>query len=344
MVTDALTYNFIKKGANKMKYRTLGKTNYHVSEISLGTWQLGSKWGDPFDEQDAMQTLEEAYQAGVNFFDTADIYQDGHSERAIGKFLAAHPDRHIYVSTKCGRVLEPHAVSNYSKENIENFVDHSLKNLGTDSLDLILLHCPPTDVYYKKEVFDTLDMLKSEGKIKHYGVSVERIEEAIKALDYDISAVEIIFNIFRQKPADLFFKLAKEHNVGTIIRVPLASGLLTGKYTLTTQFGKNDHRNFNRNGQAFDKGETFAGVDYATGVKAANELKAQLGTTNLAQTALRWILMFAEVSTIIPGASNAKQIASNTRAAALPALTKDQMAVATNIYQQYFEPVVKYRW
>ncbi|BAP86768.1 aldo/keto reductase [Paucilactobacillus hokkaidonensis JCM 18461] len=327
-----------------MNYRTLGKTNYKVSEVSLGTWQLGSKWGDPFDETDAMQTLEEAYQAGVNFFDTADGYQNGNSEKAIGKFLAAHPERQIYVSTKCGRGIEPHSISNYSKANIEQFVDHSLKNLQTDSLDLILLHCPPTDVYYKKEVFDTLDALKAAGKIKHYGVSVERIEEAIKALDYDVSAVEIIFNIFRQKPADLFFKLAKQHNVGTIIRVPLASGLLTGKYTLETKFGKNDHRNFNRDGKAFDKGETFAGVDYATGVKAANELKKQLGTDNLAQTALRWILMFDEVSTIIPGASNANQIASNTGAADLPALTPEQMKIAQNIYQKYFEPVVKYRW
>lgn len=327
-----------------MKYRTLGKTNYQVSEVSLGTWQLGSKWGDPFDEQDAMQTLENAYQAGVNFFDTADIYQDGNSEKTIGKFLAAHPDRHIYVSTKCGRGLEPHDISNYSKENLENFVNHSLKNLETDSLDLILLHCPPTDVYYKKEVFDALDALKAEGKIKHYGVSVERIEDAIKALDYDISAVEIIFNIFRQKPADLFFKLAQQHNVGTIIRVPLASGLLTGKYTLATKFGKNDHRNFNRHGEAFDKGETFAGVDYETGVKAANELKTKLGTDNLAQTALRWILMFNEVSTIIPGASNAKQIASNTGAAELPAFNNEQMGICKDIYQQYFEPVVKYEW
>ncbi|KIS03422.1 aldo/keto reductase [Paucilactobacillus wasatchensis] len=327
-----------------MKYRTLGKTNYQVSEISLGTWQLGSKWGEPFDETDAMQTLEEAYQAGVNFFDTADIYQDGHSEKAIGQFLAAHPDRQIYVSTKCGRGIEPNAISNYSRENLEQFVEQSLQNLGTDSLDLILLHCPPTDVYYRKEVFAALDDLKAAGKIKHYGVSVERIEEAIKALDYDISAVEIIFNIFRQKPADLFFKLAQQQNVGTIIRVPLASGLLTGKYTLATQFGQNDHRNFNRHGQAFDQGETFAGVDYATGVKAANELKDQLGTNNLAQTALRWILMFNAVSTIIPGASNASQIAANTGADNLPALTAAQMDLAKNVYQKYFEPVVKYRW
>lgn len=199
-------------------------------------------------------------------------------------------------------------------------------------------------MYYRKEVFAALDDLKAAGKIKHYGVSVERIEEAIKALDYDISAVEIIFNIFRQKPADLFFKLAQQQNVGTIIRVPLASGLLTGKYTLATQFGQNDHRNFNRHGQAFDQGETFAGVDYATGVKAANELKDQLGTDNLAQTALRWILMFNAVSTIIPGASNASQIAANTGADNLPALTAAQMDLAKNVYQKYFEPVVKYRW
>ncbi|KRM12656.1 aldo/keto reductase [Paucilactobacillus suebicus] len=327
-----------------MEYRTLGKTGFKISEVSLGTWQLGSKWGDPFDEDDAQQTLEAAYQAGVNFFDTADIYQDGNSEKAIGRFLKEHPDRQIYVSTKCGRGLEPHTIENYTKENLINFVNSSLKNLGTDSLDLILLHCPPMQAYYHKEIFDTLDELKAQGKIKNYGVSVERIEEAIKALDYDISAVEIIFNIFRQKPADLFFKLAKEHNVGTIIRVPLASGLLTGKYTLDTKFGKNDHRNFNRHGEAFDKGETFAGVDYETGVKAANELKEKLGSDNLAQTALRWILMFDEVSTIIPGASNANQIASNTGAADLPALNNEQMGICKDIYQKYFEPVVKYEW
>lgn len=327
-----------------MEYRTLGKTGYKISEVSLGTWQLGSKWGDPFSNQDAQETLEAAYQAGVNFFDTADIYQDGESEKAIGEFLAAHPERDIIVSTKMGRALDPHTIDSYSKENLEAFVAKSLKNLKTDSLDLILLHCPPTDAYYQKEIFDTLDEMKADGRIKHYGVSVERIEEAIKALDYDISAVEIIFNILRQKPADLFFKLAQAQNVGTIIRVPLASGLLTGKYTLETTFGKNDHRNFNRNGEAFDKGETFAGVAYATGVRAATELKDQLGTDNLAQTALRWILMFDAVSTIIPGASNAAQIASNTGAADLQPLTHEQMLICQNIYEEFFEPTVKYLW
>ncbi|CUS27075.1 oxidoreductase [Paucilactobacillus oligofermentans DSM 15707 = LMG 22743] len=327
-----------------MEYRILGKTGYKISEISLGTWQLGSKWGDPFNQQAAQDTLEAAYQAGVNFFDTADIYQDGESEKAIGEFLAAHPERKITVSTKMGRALDPHTIDSYTKENLEAFVDKSLKNLKTDSLDLILLHCPPTDAYYHKEIFDTLDAMKADGRIKHYGVSVERIEEAIKAMDYDISAVEIIFNIFRQKPADLFFKLAKAHNVGVIVRVPLASGLLTGKYTLGTKFGKNDHRNFNRHGEAFDKGETFAGVDYETGVKAATELTQRLGTDQLAQTALRWILMFDAVSTIIPGASNANQINANTEAAELPALTPDQMVICQDVYQKYFEATVKYLW
>ncbi|KRL54537.1 MULTISPECIES: aldo/keto reductase [Furfurilactobacillus] len=326
-----------------MQYRTLGKTGFKVSEVSLGTWQLGGKWGDPFSEKDALDTLEAAYDAGVNFFDTADIYQDGASEKAIGKFLKGKEDK-VHVSTKIGRKLDPHVAEGYTKENIDKFVDECLTNMGVDSLDNVLLHCPPTAVYYNPEVWFELDNLKKAGKIQNYGVSVEKVEEAIKALSYNISTVEIIFNMFRLRPADLFFKLAKEQNVGILARVPLASGLLSGKYTADTKFGKNDHRSYNRDGSAFDKGETFSGVDYMTGVKAADELKERLGSDNLAQTALRWILMFDAVSTVIPGASNPQQIDRNVSAADAPALTHDQMLIVNDVYNKYIKNPVEYLW
>lgn len=326
-----------------MKYRVLGKTGFNISEVSLGTWQLGSKWGDEFNEEVALETLEAAYEQGINCFDTADIYQGGLSEKAIGKFIKSKEDR-VYIITKCGRKLNPHITEGYNKENITEFVNESIKNMDVDSLDLVLLHCPPTDVYYKKEVFDALDELKAEGKIKHYGVSVERIEEAIKAMDYDISAVEIIFNMFRIKPSELFFELAKKNNIGVIVRVPLASGLLTGKYTENTTFGANDHRSYNRNGEFFDKGETFAGVNYLTGVKAAQELKERLGTESLALSALRYILMYDEVSTVIPGASNPKQIQDNAKACELPAFTESEMNIVKEVYDRDIKPTVHYLW
>lgn len=326
-----------------MHYRILGKTGYKVSEISLGTWQLGSKWGEAFDENVAIETLEAAYREGINFLDTADVYQGGLSEKAIGKFLKTKKDK-IFVVTKCGRRLDPHNAAGYNLENLTKFVDASLKNLDVDSLDLILLHCPPTDTYYKRETFDALDSLKKEGKIKHYGVSVERVEEAIKAMDYDISAVEIIFNMFRLRPAELFFGLAQKHGVGIIVRVPLASGLLSGKYDRRTTFGAKDHRTFNRNGEAFDKGETFSGVDYETGLAAAEELKKKLNTDSLALSALRYILMYDEVSTVIPGASNAAQIAENAKACLLPAFTEEQMAVVKKVYDRSIRPLVHHSW
>lgn len=325
-----------------MEFRTLGKTGFKISEVSLGTWQLGSKWGDPFDEKDAMDTLEAAYQSGVNYFDTADIYQDGLSEHAVGQFRKRHPE--VHYSTKMGRKIEPHTVANYSKENLTAFVDSSLKNMDVDSLDLVLLHCPPTSVYYDPSVFATLDEMKKAGKIQNYGVSVERVEEAMKALQFDISAVEIIFNMFRLRPAEQFFAEAKAANVGILARVPLASGLLSGKYTNKTQFGKEDHRSFNRNGEAFDKGETFSGVDYATGVKAADELKQRLGTDNLAAMALRYILMYDEVSAVIPGASKPSQITANAETAALPAFTTEQMQVVQDVYNKYIKNPVEYLW
>lgn len=325
-----------------MEFRKLGKTGFNISEVSLGTWQLGSKWGEPFDEQDAIETLEAAYQSGVNYFDTADIYQDGLSEHAVGQFLKFHPE--VHYSTKIGRRIEPHTVANYTPDNLIAFVESSLNNMDVDSLDLVLLHCPPTAVYYDPTVFATLDELKAEGKIKNYGVSVERVEEAIKALQFDISAVEIIFNMFRLRPAENFFRLAQEHNVGILARVPLASGLLSGKYTAQTQFGKEDHRNFNRNGESFDKGETFSGVDYLTGIKAADELKQRLGTNDLAGMALRYILMYDAVSAVIPGASKPEQITQNAAAAKLPAFTAEQMQIVTDVYNKYIKNPVEYLW
>lgn len=325
-----------------MKFRKFGKTGYSISEVSLGTWQLGGKWGTPFDPKDARETLAEAYNHGVNFFDTADGYQGGKSEQAVGEFVKAHPD--VHFTTKIGRKEEPLSVAHFNPDHLTRYVNESLKNMGVEALDCVLLHCPPMSVYYMPETFFTLDQLKKAGKIKHYGVSVERVEEAIKAMSYDISAVEIIFNMFRLRPANLFFDLAKKHNIGVLARVPLASGLLTGKYTANTKFAPEDHRTTNRNGQLFDKGETFSGVDYLTGIKAANELKERLGTDNLAATALRFILMYDAVSAVIPGASNPTQIDRNTTAAELPALTDDQMAIVRDVYNKYIKNPVEYLW
>lgn len=326
-----------------MKYRTLGKTGFAISEISLGTWQLGGKWGESFDEATAMRTLEAAYDNGVNFFDTADIYQNGMSERAIGKFVKSK-DKRIYVTTKCGRKLNPHNAEGYNARNIRNFVEESLRNMDMECLDLVLLHCPPTEVYNKDEVFDELEKLKANGLIANYGVSVEKIEEAKMAMDYDISAIEIIFNMFRLRPATELFPLAQERNVGIIVRVPLASGLLSGKYTLNSVFGKNDHRAYNRNGEFFDKGETFSGVDYAKGIHAAERLMSELPTQNLAQSALRYILMHPAISTVIPGASSPEQIIANIGASALPPFTPEAMNKVQQIYDEEIRQLVHHLW
>ncbi|QMU08848.1 aldo/keto reductase [Levilactobacillus suantsaii] len=325
-----------------MHYRKFGDTGFDISEVSLGTWQLGGKWGAPFDEQDALDTLAEAYDQGVNFFDTADGYQGSLSEKAVGKFLQTHPD--VHFTTKLGRKEEPLTAERFDPQHVDQYVDASRQNMGVDALDMVLLHCPPTEVYYSPETFFELDRLKQAGKIRHYGVSVEKVEQGIKALDYNVSAVEIIFNMFRLRPADLFFDLAKKQHVGILARVPLASGLLTGKFTADTKFAADDHRANNRNGEHFDKGETFSGVDYLTGVKAAAELQKRLGTDNLAATALRYILMNDAVSAVIPGASNPTQIERNTSAADLPALTPDQMAIVRDVYDQYVKNPVHYLW
>ncbi len=328
-----------------MKYRILGKTGCKVSEVSSGTWQLGARWGDKFNEDEARATLHAAIEKGINFIDTADVYSEGLSERAIGRFLREVRGAGIFVATKCGRKLKPHVADAYNERNIRGFVEASLKNMGVDVIDLIQLHCPPTDVYYRPEVFETLDKLRKEGKIRFYGVSVEKVEEGLKALEYqDLATVQIIFNIFRQRPSESFFREAKKRDVGIIVRVPLASGLLTGKFSKNTLFGKGDHRLFNREGKFFDKGETFSGVRYDAGLEAVEELKRIFGTESIALPALRWVLMFSEVSCVIPGASSSKQAEENAKASDLPKLTGKQMRRIKKLYEDKIKPDVHQRW
>jgi aryl-alcohol dehydrogenase-like predicted oxidoreductase len=328
-----------------MKYRVLGKTGYKVSEISIGTWQLGGKWGESLNDEIAQKTLSTAVENGINFFDTADIYKEGMSEQFCGKFSKTIKEK-IYIATKCGRRLNPHNTEGYNENNIRKFVNDSLNNMKIKTIDLLQLHCPPTEVYYNPGVFDILDSLRDEGKIRNYGVSVEKVEEALKAIEFpNISTVQIIFNIFRQRPSELFFKEAKKKNVGIIARVPLASGLLSGKFSMSTVFKEGDHRNFNREGQVFDKGETFSGVVYETGLKAVEEMKNIFGNpNNLAPYALRWILMFDAVSCVIPGASSFKHVISNASTSELPALTKSQMNEIQEVYEKKIKPSVHQRW
>lgn len=328
-----------------MQYRNLGRTGWKVSDISFGAWAIGSSWGH-VSEEDAMAALHTAIDEGVNFIDTADVYGDGRSERLIAQLLKDRSEE-IVVATKAGRRLDPHTADGYAdKSKMTAFIERSLKNLDVDALDLVQLHCPPTDVYYLPEVFDFLDDLVKQGKIKHYGVSVEKVEEALKAIDYpNVQTVQIIFNMFRQRPAELFFQEAKRRNVGILARVPLASGLLTGKMTRNTSFSQDDHRNFNRHGESFDKGETFSGVDYETGLQAVDEIRALVpeGVT-MAQYALRWILMFDAVSCAIPGAKNPQQVRDNAAASDLPALSKEQMDKIADIYDRYIRSPVHYLW
>ncbi len=325
-----------------MEYRRLGKTGYMVSEVSLGTWQLGTKWGDPFNWNEAERILESAYEAGANFIDTADVYNDGLSEAAIGKFLKTKKDR-IYVATKAGRRLSPHTAEGYNEKNIRGFVEDSLRNMDIETIDLLQLHCPPTDVYYRPGVFEALGKLKREGKIRNFGVSVERVEEAIKALTFEgVASVQIIFNMMRLRPAEVFFPLAKQNDVGVIVRVPLASGLLTGKFSASTKFGEGDHRNFNRDGKAFDKGETFSGVDYDTGLAAVEELKKSF--PDLPAAALKFVLMYDAVSCVIPGASRTEQAVSNSMASGMPPLSDVQMEKVNEVYDKYIKDPVHYIW
>jgi len=329
-----------------MQHRTLGKTGFSISEISLGTWQVGGKWGEPFSHDNADRILNEAVDKGINFIDTADVYGDGESEKAVGRLVRSRAGERIYVATKCGRRLQPHTTEAYQPAALRGFVEDSLRNMGLDTLDLIQLHCPPTEVYYRPEIFELFDRLKEEGKVQNLGVSVEKVEEGLKALEYpNVTTIQLIFNMFRQRPAELLFKEAQRRDVGLIVRVPLASGLLTGKFSSQTQFAPDDHRNFNRDGAAFDKGETFSGVDYETGLAAVEELKKIFpGQPNLAPLALRWVLMFPEVSCVIPGASRPEQLASNLQADALPPLSAEQLQAVRAIYDQRIRPLVHQLW
>jgi aryl-alcohol dehydrogenase-like predicted oxidoreductase len=331
-----------------MNYRRLGKTGIKVSEISLGTWQVGGRWGDPFDAVGAERIIEAALDAGVNFIDTADVYSDRLSEATVGRVVNRHRARggHIHVATKCGRFISPHVDAGYTVAALRSYVEASLSNSGLEALDLIQLHCPPQATYSRPEIFALFEDLKREGKILNLGVSVETIDQALRAIQYpNVTTIQIIFNMFRMRPAEVFFGEAVKRDVGIIVRVPLASGLLSGRYSQSTQFGKDDHRSFNREGAAFDKGETFSGVDYDTGLKAVEELKALFPPhADLGALALRWVLMFPEVSTVIPGASRIGQVQPNIDAASLPALTQAEMDGAKAVYDRAIKPLVHHLW
>ena len=327
-----------------MKYREFGRTGWKVSEISFGSWAIGGAWGD-VDDDESIAALHRSLDLGVNFFDTADVYGDGRSERLLARLRKERSEK-FYIATKAGRRLEPHTAAGYNRQNLTAFVERSLKNLQTDALDLLQLHCPPTEVYYMPEVFGFLDDLVKAGKLHYYGVSVEKVEEALKAIDYPgVQSVQIIFNIFRQRPAELFFSESQKRGVGILARVPLASGLLTGKLKHDSQFAADDHRSFNRHGESFDRGETFSGLDYETGLQAVEALLPLVpaGQT-LTQMALRWILMFPAVTCAIPGAKRPQQAQENIEAANLPPLSDVKMEAINEIYNQTVRPLVHYYW
>jgi len=327
-----------------MNYRELGRTGWKVSEVSFGAWAIGSMWG-AVDDAESLAALHRAVDLGVNFIDTADVYGMGRSERLVARLRQERKET-IYVATKAGRRLSLHNAEGYNKQNLASFIEDSLRNLSTDCLDLVQLHCPPTAVYYRPEVFGAMDDLVKAGKIRHYGVSVETAEEALKAIEFPgVESVQIIFNLFRLRPAELFFSEARRRKVGILARVPLASGLLTGRMSRATTFGKDDHRNFNRHGEMFDMGETFSGVDFETGLEAVEELRALVppGAT-MTQLALRWILMFDAVSCAIPGAKRPAQVDENFRAGELPPLTDAQMAKVREVYDRLIRPQVHQRW
>lgn len=328
-----------------MREHKFGRTEFTVSDIGFGAWQIGGSWGE-VSEADGRAALNAALDAGMTFIDTADVYGDGRSEKIIAEVLKVRGGTRPMVASKAGRRLNPHVADGYTKANIEAFIDRSLKNLEIDSLDLVQLHCPPTDVYYRQEMFEGLEEIRKAGKIKHYGVSVEKVEEALKAIEYPgVVSVQIIFNMFRQRPAALFFQEAKRRNVAVIARVPLASGLLSGKITASTQFVAEDHRNFNRNGEAFDVGETFAGVPFETGLAAVEEVRKQVPAgASMAQFALRWILMHEAVTVVIPGARNGEQAKANAAASDLAALSADVMAASREVYERLIAPHVHHRW
>jgi aryl-alcohol dehydrogenase-like predicted oxidoreductase len=327
-----------------MEYRELGRTGWKVSSISFGAWAIGGTWGE-VDDRDSISALHTALDHGVNFFDTADVYGDGHSEKLLAK-LRRERSEPFYIATKAGRRADPHVAESYTRENLTAYVERSLQNLETESLDLLQIHCPPTAVYYMPEVFSILDDLTQAGKIQHYGVSVEKVEEALKAIEYpNVKTVQIVFNIFRQRPAGLFFNEAIRRKIGVLARLPLSSGMLSGKLTAQTKFDPGDHRSFNRQGAAFDRGETFSGFDYETGLKAVESLRPLVpGDMTMAEFALRWILMFPAVSCAIPGAKRPDQVIQNVRAADLPPLSKETMSAVEALYNEQVKPHVHHYW
>jgi len=327
-----------------MQYRELGRTGWKVSTISFGAWAIGGTWGDVKDDE-SLAALNRALDLGVNFFDTADGYGDGHSEKLLGKLRKERSEK-FTIATKIGRRLNPHVPSGYNKENLTAFVERSLKNLQMEALELVQLHCPPTEVYYMPEVFDVLDDLMKQGKIQHYGVSVEKVEEGLKAIEYpNVKTVQIIFNIFRQRPMDLFFKEAQRRKVGIIARIPLSSGMLTGKMTRESSFQDDDHRQFNRHGESFDRGETFSGLDYEIGLQAVDELRSIVpAEMTMTQMALRWVLMSPAVTCTIPGARRPAQVEENVRAADQPELSDEAMGQIRSVYDKLVRPQVQHYW
>jgi aryl-alcohol dehydrogenase-like predicted oxidoreductase len=327
-----------------MNYRPLGRTGWKVSEISFGAWAIGGAWGQVSDE-DALAALNKALDCGINLIDTADVYGDGRSERLIAQLKRSRKDE-VIVATKAGRRLPQQTVDGYSRKNLTAWIEDSLRNLSITTLDLLQLHCPPTELYERPEVFGILDDLVKAGKIRYYGVSVEKVEEALKAIEFpNVQTVQVIFNCFRQRPAELFFPRAKQRHVGILARVPLASGLLTGKFRRDSSFPADDHRNFNRHGEAFDVGETFAGVDYDIGLEAVEEIRRLLPAgVSMSQFALRWILMFDAISCAIPGGKRPEQVTDNCGASGLPPLTQEAMAAVERIYRKKIHPLVQNRW
>ncbi|MFW5959504.1 MAG: aldo/keto reductase [Chitinivibrionales bacterium] len=322
-----------------MRYRRLGKTGFKVSEVSLGTWQVGGKWGSGFNDNLADSIINTAVDSGINFIDTADVYESRKSEHAVARVVKSRKER-VYVATKCGRMLDPHTAKEYKPERLREFVEESLKNTGFESLDLIQLHCPPTEALYRPEVFEEFDKLKDEGKIQNLGVSVEKVEEGLKAIEFpNVTTIQIIYNMFRHRPAELFFEEAAKKDVGIIVRVPLASGLLSGKFSKSTDFAEGDHRNFNI------PGESFSGIDYNKGIEAVEKIKGLFPEhKNLAPVAIKWVLMNKNVSCVIPGASSEEQVKSNIKASDLPEIDNDKMKKIESIYEEYFKDYIHNRW
>jgi len=327
-----------------MKYRPLGRTGWNVSEISFGAWAIGGAWGRVSDD-DSLAALHKAVDCGVNFIDTADVYGDGRSERLVAQLKKSRKEE-IIVATKAGRRLTRQTVAGYSRQNLTAWVEDSLRNLQTEALDLLQLHCPPTEIYSQPGAFAILDDLVQAGKLRSYGVSVEKVDEALRAIEWpNVQCVQIIFNCFRQKPGEVFFQKAKQKGVGILARVPLASGMLSGKLRKDSTFASDDHRNFNRHGEAFDVGETFSGVDYDIGLAAVEEIRPLLPSgVSMSQFVLRWILMFDAVSCAIPGGKRPAQVGENCAASALPELSAETMAAVRRIYDQKIRPLVHGRW